>query len=315
MSVSVPLIGDPRDQLLEALPFVHTRARDQCHSAIRRAFGAIAEQENVQILLNLATLNGPTLLAMVANVARIGSSDLVILWGREVDSGLAGLLHTSESVTGSDGDITRRVQLDRGSSEADGSSIGGSEANVSSLTGPSDSPSLAGGRDTGGDQEVAISDSATRGSVDEERIWPQGAEQRGTTHSNFGGNWDVGIGARRIRDRAAYRSFGSEASWMTPSSDIMRPPTRRADPFVNLRYENEKIRYWSSAATKLQRPWRLRRVDIMNPRSVAAALEAMRKSPVMSPKGYGHIDDCVLKALMRPRGSHQRAVGGFGIAK
>ena len=198
MSVSVPLIGDPRDQLLEALPFVHTRARDQCHSVIRRAFGAIAEQENVQILLNLATLNGPRLLAMVAYVVRTESSDLVILWGREVDSGLAGLLHTSESVTGSDGDI----QLDRGSSEAD----------VSSITGPSDSSSLAGGRGGGGDQEVVIYDSATIGSVDEERIWPQGAEQRGMTHSNFGGNWDVGIGARRIRDRAAYRSFGSEAS-------------------------------------------------------------------------------------------------------
>ena len=153
MSVSVPLIGDPRDQLLEALPFVHTRARDQCHSAIRRAFGAIAEQENVQIMLYLATLNGPRLLAMVANVVRTESSDLVILWGREVDSGLAGLLHTSESVTGSDGDILH----DRGSSEA----------GVSSVTGPSDSPSLAGGRDGGGDQEAAISDSATtRGSVD-----------------------------------------------------------------------------------------------------------------------------------------------------
>ena len=163
MSVSVPLIGDPRGQLLEALPFVHTRARDQCHSAIRRVFGAIAEQENEQILLNLATLNGPRLLVMVAYVVRTESSDLVLLWGREVDSGLAGLLHTSESVTESN--ITRRVELDRGSSEA----------GVSSTTGPPDSSSLAGGRDGGGGQGVGISDSTTSSSVDEERIWPQGA--------------------------------------------------------------------------------------------------------------------------------------------
>ena len=132
MSVSVSIFGDPRDLLLEALPFVHARARDQCLSAIRRVFDATAEQENVQIMLNLATLNGPTLLAMVANVVRTESSVFVILTGREVDSGLAGLLHASESVT-SDADI--RVQLDHGSSETD----------VSSITGPSESPSLLGG--------------------------------------------------------------------------------------------------------------------------------------------------------------------------
>ena len=127
-SVAVSIFGDPCGLLLEALPFVHARARDQCLSAIRRVFNATAEQENVQIMLNLVTLNGPTLLAMVANVVRTESTSvLVILTGREVDSGLAGLLHASESVT-SDADI--RVQLDHGSSETD----------ISSITGPSDAP-------------------------------------------------------------------------------------------------------------------------------------------------------------------------------
>ena len=96
MSVSVPLIGDPRDQLLEALPFVHAHARDQCHRAIRRVFDATAEQENVQIMLNLSTLSGDTLLAMMANIVRYECELLVVLTGREVDSGLAGLLHNEE---------------------------------------------------------------------------------------------------------------------------------------------------------------------------------------------------------------------------
>ena len=121
MSVSVPLIGDPRNMFLGALPFAHARARDQCHSAIRRVVDATAEQEHVQIMLNLATLNGPTLLAMVANVVRTDSSVLVVLTGREVDSDLAGLLYNSELVA--DGGADFRVRLDRDSSETDVSSI------------------------------------------------------------------------------------------------------------------------------------------------------------------------------------------------
>ena len=93
MSISVSIFGDPSDLPLEALPFVHARAKDQCLSAIHRVFEATAEQENVQIMLNLVTLNGPTLLAMVAYVVRTESDAFVILTGREVDSGLAGLLH------------------------------------------------------------------------------------------------------------------------------------------------------------------------------------------------------------------------------
>ena len=94
MTVSVPLITDPRDRLFGALPFVNDFARDQCLNAIRRAFDDTArEQESVRVMLHLATRNGPTLMEMVANVVRNGSELVAILTGREVDSGLAGLLH------------------------------------------------------------------------------------------------------------------------------------------------------------------------------------------------------------------------------
>jgi hypothetical protein len=93
MSVSVPLITDPRDQLLGDLPFVHARARNQCTNAIRRAFDdTTGGQESVQVMLQLVTRNGPTLMEMVANVVRNESELLVILVGREVDCSLAGLI-------------------------------------------------------------------------------------------------------------------------------------------------------------------------------------------------------------------------------
>jgi hypothetical protein len=120
MFVSVPLVGDPRDQLLTALPFASPSDGIRCHNAIRRVFDAT--DENVQVMLNLSTLNGPALLEMVANVVRTESDVLIFLTGREVDSALAGLLHNSESVR--EGDAGLRVQqFERDNSETDVSSI------------------------------------------------------------------------------------------------------------------------------------------------------------------------------------------------
>ena len=122
MSVSVPLISDPCNQLLEALPFVHAQARKQCHNAIRRTLDdATGEKENVQVMLHLNTRKGTTFMEMVANKTGTESEDLVILTGRQIDSGLAGLLHEARSVT--ETDIGLRIQSGRGS-----------DSNFSSLT-------------------------------------------------------------------------------------------------------------------------------------------------------------------------------------
>ena len=191
MSVSVPLLDDPRTLLLEALPFVHTHARNQCHIAIRRVFDAPAEHGSVQIMLNLATLKRPTLLAMVANIVRTESSVLVILTGREVDSGLAGLLHNSGSVTEGDADIGVQLghgttvssltlpseigsQLGHGTSEISSLTesvmpgirvqLGHGTSTISSLTSLSDSPSLALSRGDQG-QELGSLDSSEFGSL------------------------------------------------------------------------------------------------------------------------------------------------------
>ena len=97
MTAIVPLVSDPRDQLLGELPFVNTRAFLKCQAAIRQAFDdAAGEKENVQVMLHLNTRNGNTLLEMVANIVRSESDVVVILTGRQIDSNLAGLLHHND---------------------------------------------------------------------------------------------------------------------------------------------------------------------------------------------------------------------------
>ena len=113
MSGSVPLITDPRNQLLETLPFVCTRASNQCHNAVRRIFDdKTSEQTNVTVMLHLVTRNGPTLMEMIANVVRDERDDRqrevrVMLIGREVDPSLAGLLrHCNNDASATESDVT-----------------------------------------------------------------------------------------------------------------------------------------------------------------------------------------------------------------
>jgi len=106
MSVSLPLIANLRDEFLGALPFVHTRARNQCINAIRRAFGdTTGKPKSVRVMLHLSTRHGPTMMEMRAYVLRCQSELHVILIGREVDPSLvglvAGLIHAEGPVTGS----------------------------------------------------------------------------------------------------------------------------------------------------------------------------------------------------------------------
>ena len=123
MSVSVPLITDPCDQLLAALPFVHARARNQCLTAVCRAFNdATGEQKSVQVMLHLATRHGPTLMEFLANVVRNESESCAILTGREVDSSLASLLHERSATAESA--VAACETADDGNEDGDRSSNG-----------------------------------------------------------------------------------------------------------------------------------------------------------------------------------------------
>ena len=113
MSGSVPLITDPRNQLLGTLPFACARASNQCHNAVRRLFDDnTSERTNVTVMLHLVTRNGPTLMEMIANLVRNEGDDRqrevrVMLIGREVDPSLAGLLrHCNNDASATESDVT-----------------------------------------------------------------------------------------------------------------------------------------------------------------------------------------------------------------
>ena len=113
MSGSVPLITDPRNQLLGTLPFACARASNQCHNAVRRLFDDnTSERTNVTVMLHLVTRNGPTLMEMIANLVRNEGDDRqrevrVMLIGREVDPSLAGLLrHCNDDASATESDVT-----------------------------------------------------------------------------------------------------------------------------------------------------------------------------------------------------------------
>ena len=145
------MIVDPHNQPLEALPFVSSRARAQTCEIIRRVFDATRREQpyNFRAMLHLTTQSRPSLLLeMSASVVHTRSDVVVILTGREVDSGLAGLLHEVESTTTSEEERNRDLwgELPRhGPVPEDGCS------NISSLTLPS-GVSLA--RDRGGEQNT-----------------------------------------------------------------------------------------------------------------------------------------------------------------
>ena len=101
MAIAAPMIADPRDQHLGTLSFSSTHAKDQFQEMIRQAFDA-TDGGSVTIMLHLNTKQGPVLLQMMANVVHTESDAAVILTGRELDSGLAGLIHNAETATQSE---------------------------------------------------------------------------------------------------------------------------------------------------------------------------------------------------------------------
>ena len=98
MAIAAPLLFDPMGGLLSDLPFVSPRARARLNEAILRIFDRPDDDDdggkgsNQTVLLHLQTKNGPVLLEMVASVLGAASDRIVVLTGREVDSGLAGLI-------------------------------------------------------------------------------------------------------------------------------------------------------------------------------------------------------------------------------
>lgn len=108
MSAVAPMIEDPTDQLLTALPFVSPCAGLLCHNLISRAVNAPeapGSADNAQvIMLHLHAKNGPVLLEMAPTAVGTGHERCVVMTGREVNANLAGLITSDEGRGGEGGD-------------------------------------------------------------------------------------------------------------------------------------------------------------------------------------------------------------------
>lgn len=97
MNSSAPLLVDPVGELLLKLPFASARAETRFNSFLRQMFTSSAENTHAA-MLHIQTKNGPVLLEMAATLVGKGSGKIIVLVGREVDSGLAGLIHHGSDI-------------------------------------------------------------------------------------------------------------------------------------------------------------------------------------------------------------------------
>ena len=108
MSSAAPMIEDPTDQLLTALPFMSPFSGILCHNVISHIVNeheAPDSAENAQVLmLHLHAKNGPVLLEMAPTVVGTGHERCVVMTGREVNANLAGLITSDEGRGGEGGD-------------------------------------------------------------------------------------------------------------------------------------------------------------------------------------------------------------------
>ena len=97
MNSSAPLLVDPVGELVLKLPFASARTETRFSSFLRQMFTSGAENTHAA-MLHIQTKNGPVLLEMAATPVGKASGKIIVLVGREVDSGLAGLIHHGSDI-------------------------------------------------------------------------------------------------------------------------------------------------------------------------------------------------------------------------
>ena len=108
MQTIVPMQVNPEGLLLTDLPFVNANDGAELYEKAEKIFESPAEHDNTRpCMLHLRTQSGAAvLLEMTLNVFITTSESLIVMAGREVDSGLAGFLRNDE-----EGSVTARSEL------------------------------------------------------------------------------------------------------------------------------------------------------------------------------------------------------------
>ena len=138
MTSAAPLPIHPVGHHLSELPFVSERSGKKLYSVIGEMFDTpeSADQNNPQrIMLYLHAKSGAVLLEMAAHVAGTGSSMVIVMTGRQVESDLGGLIADEQS----NSNYVSNYGSGDSHSEGNAGGYGGyeCESEVSSLTAPS----------------------------------------------------------------------------------------------------------------------------------------------------------------------------------
>ena len=118
MSKTIPMHVDPVGRFLTDLPFVNARDGAKWQQNVIRIFEAPAEHDNARTsMLHLCTQNGTMLLEVTLDVFVTASESIIVMTGREVESGLAGLLRNHYGCSGTPSESGARVLIERESSD------------------------------------------------------------------------------------------------------------------------------------------------------------------------------------------------------
>jgi hypothetical protein len=112
MEIAAPLLANPVGRHFRKLPFVKKDEQAKLEIYFKRIFDEPGKHASVQtVMMHLYTRSGPVLLEMLStvvsteSVAGLERDDLIIvLTGREVEHGLAGLIACESIVSGNDAD-------------------------------------------------------------------------------------------------------------------------------------------------------------------------------------------------------------------
>ena len=237
MSIAAPLHFPPVGQNISDLPFVNgSAAGRRVQEHLRQILTGPKENMSGQaqtLMLHLRTKTGPVLLEMSANVLDTEMGRVVMMTGREIDNGLAGLI------------ACESVALDEGSGYHDGgrnANDGASESNISSLTMPPLSLSDSGGASESKFDHLALLDREKRGRPMPLRLGESG---RGAQSSEGSAALDQGIG-----DHGSGRNANGGAS----ESNIGMLPLSTVCSHRNLAFDNLALSQMSPERETREKP-------------------------------------------------------------
>jgi hypothetical protein len=122
MDMAAPMLHNPVGCLVSDLPFVNDRAQTRACEVIRRKMVMKTAMKST-VMLHLRARNGPILLEMLADALGAEFEDAaIVLTGRALESGMAGLLFSSSS--GNDDDDRASGSMVSGISSLTTSGIG-----------------------------------------------------------------------------------------------------------------------------------------------------------------------------------------------